>query len=93
MMSFGSGFPSCASTDAFRFRAAWASDLPGQGDVEVRGAGASCARGACRSSGRHGHVHHPVDPLVLEEVLPELGQLVVPVGLEAAEQLFGAPPA
>ena len=37
-------------------------------------------------------MHHPVHPLVLEEVLPELGQLVVPVGLEAAEQLFGAPP-
>ena len=37
-------------------------------------------------------MHHPVHPLVLEEVPPELGQLVVPVGLEAAEQLFGAPP-
>ena len=39
-----------------------------------------------------GHVRHPVHPLVLEEALPELGQVVVPVGLEAAEQLFGAPP-
>ena len=37
-------------------------------------------------------MHHPIDPLVLEEALPELGQLVVPIGLEAAEQLFGAAP-
>ena len=28
MMSFGSGFPSCASTEALRFRAAWASESP-----------------------------------------------------------------
>ena len=70
--------------------------LPGQGDVEVRDGqalGALVGHAAVPAvPDDDGHVHHPVHPLVLEEVLPELGQLVVPVGLEAAEQLFGAPP-
>ena len=104
MMSFGSGFPSCASTDAFRFRAAWPVRepfaQPGQCDVEVgdgQALGALVGHAAVPAvspdaANDDGHVHHPVHPLVLEEVLPELGQLVVPVGLEAAEQLFGAAP-
>ena len=74
--------------------------LPGQGDVEVRDGqalGALVGHAAVPAVSPDapdddGHVHHPVHPLVLEEVPPELGQLVVPVGLEAAEQLFGAPP-
>ena len=97
-MSFGSGFPSCASADALRFRAAWA--LPGQCDVEVRDGQALRAlvghaavpAVSPDAADDDGHVHHPVHPLVLEEALPDLGQVVVPVGLEAAEQLFGAPP-
>ena len=74
--------------------------LPGQGDVEVadgQALGALVGHAAVPAVSPDapdddGHVHHPVHPLVLEEVPPELGQLVVPVGLEAAEQLFGAPP-
>ena len=74
--------------------------LPGQGDVEVRDGQALRAlvghaavpAVSPDAPDDDGHVHHPVHPLVLEEVPPELGQLVVPVGLEAAEQLFGAPP-
>ena len=78
--------------------------LPGQGDVEVRDGqalGAHVGHAAVPAVSPHvldddGHVHHPVHPLVLEEALPELGQVVVPVvvpvGLGAAEQLFGAPP-
>ena len=90
-MSFGSGFPSCASTDARRLRAAWASESPSlcRDSATLRSVTGRrlCARRACRGSGRY-----PIDPLVLEEALPELGQVVVPVDLEAAEQLFGAPP-
>ena len=69
--------------------------LPGQGDVEVRDGqalGALVPAVSPHTPDDDGHVHHPIHPLVLEEVLSELGQLVVPVGLEAAEQLFGAPP-
>ena len=74
--------------------------LPGQGDVEVADGQALRAlvghaavpAVSPDAPDDDGHVHHPVHPLVLEEVPPELGQLVVPVGLEAAEQLFGAPP-
>ena len=70
--------------------------LPGQGDVEVRDGqalGALVGHAAVPAVSPDapdddGHVHHPIHPLVLEEVLPELGQLVVPVGLEAAERLF-----
>ena len=72
--------------------------LPGQGDVEVRDGqafGALVGHAAVPAVSPDapdddGHVHHPVHPLVLEEALPELRQVVVPVGLEAAEQLFGA---
>ena len=74
--------------------------LPRQCDVEVgyrQTLGALVGHAAvpavsADAANDDGHVHHPVDPLVLEEALPELGQVVVPVGLEAAEQLFGAPP-
>ena len=74
--------------------------LPGQCDVEVRDGQALRAlvghvavpAVSPDAADDDGHVHHPVHPLVLEEALPELGQVVVPVGLEAAEQLFGAAP-
>ena len=73
--------------------------LPGQGDVEVRDGqalGALIGHAAVPAVSPHapdddGHVHHPIHPLVLEEALPELGQVVVPVGLEAAEQLLAPP--
>ena len=38
------------------------------------------------------HVGQPVRPLVLEEALPELREVVVPVRLEAPDELFHAAP-
>ena len=62
---------------------------PGQCDVEVgdrQALGTLVGHAAVPAvspdaANDDGHVHHPIDPLVLEEALPELGQVVVPVGL------------